>query len=231
MSLFRKRQVQTLSEWLEIATRKLTYASKKRIRLEIEAHYVEAVEAHRENGLSEADAQTAALAELGNAKTAGKRFRKQHLTEREEKRLKEADEYGRSIGFLLLFYAIFLLATNGWVRQNLYHIRDPMPYFALQFILLIAIPTACFIIARRSKAGPSRHLLLMQASIDFVLSLFVCLGFRSANSSSVSVAANVFCCAIAFLPFLPHFLISLHTWVKLGRLQKISTHTLPPASS
>lgn len=118
MSLFQKPQPQTLPEWLEIATRKLTDVSKDRIRLEIEAHYAEAVEAHRENGLSESTAQTSALAELGDAKAAGKRFRKRHVTERDAQTLKTADKKGRSFGYLLLSYLNFGQSTDARLRKT-----------------------------------------------------------------------------------------------------------------
>ncbi len=55
--------------------------TKERIRAEIEAHYAESVREQRANGLSQSAAETEALAELGDARTAAKRFRKGHLTE------------------------------------------------------------------------------------------------------------------------------------------------------
>jgi hypothetical protein len=87
MKMFRRRQAQTLSEWLEVATRKLVAPARERIRVEIEAHYAEAVEALLESGLSEAAATAKAVAELGTARAAAKRFRKEHLTEWEEQLL------------------------------------------------------------------------------------------------------------------------------------------------
>ncbi len=69
-----------LSEWLDIATRELVTLAQKRIRAEIGAHFTEAVHSHQVSGSTEAEAQSAALAELGDAHAAAVRFRREHLT-------------------------------------------------------------------------------------------------------------------------------------------------------
>lgn len=165
MTIFRKPRVLTLPEWLEIATRKLSQPAKDRIRLEIEAHYAEAVEAHRENGLSESAAQTSALAELGDAKDAGKRFRKQHITEREAQTLKTADKTSRKISLLLLSYFMFGAFTFDQLslpRNSLTHYRYLPLYLSLELLILVALPTICFLVARLGRAKRHRHLLLLQ---------------------------------------------------------------------
>lgn len=230
MSIFRKRPVHTLPDWLEIATRKLAHASKERIRVEIEAHYAEAKEAHRENGLSEADAQTKALAQLGDAKLAARRFRKQHLTEREANRLKQAHETARNFLFPLLTYALFCVLTSGYVRQILFrHLQHLLFFFALQFVFLILVPTVCFVVARRSNAKPNRNLLWLEALYYLQPAMFPYLWVSSTDSYSPSVGLYVVCTTVAILPYLPFFLIRLHLWRKVKRLEKISTHTPPPA--
>ncbi len=83
MRLFPTPKAVSVSDWLELATNRLAAPARKRIGLEIEAHYAEAVRAHVEEGMSEWEAQAAALAELGDAWAAARRFRKQHLTEGE----------------------------------------------------------------------------------------------------------------------------------------------------
>ena len=83
MSILQERRAQNLSEWLEIATKELVVPSERRIWAEVTSHYEEAVEGHLQNGLPIALAQEAALAELGDAKAAGRRFRRTHLTDLE----------------------------------------------------------------------------------------------------------------------------------------------------
>lgn len=229
MNILRKRQqVQTLSEWLDIATRKLTDASKERIWTEIEAHYTEAVEAHRENGLSELDARKASLIQLGDARAAAKHFRKRHLTEREEKTLKAAGNAGRSIWNLLLYYGVFLVFTNAYILGSiLTRLHNPWPYLAIQFVLFVLIPTTGLVVARHSGTMPNRHVLLTNAAMDLahsVLLYFIFVAF----SPFPFAASSVICSALAFLPCLPRFLFSLHLWMKLGRLVTGSTHPGPP---
>lgn len=80
MSMFQNPNPQNLDEWLEMATKKLVFAARQRIWAEVTSHYEEAVEGHLQNGLPLALAQEASLAELGDAKAAGRRFRRTHLT-------------------------------------------------------------------------------------------------------------------------------------------------------
>jgi hypothetical protein len=82
MGIF-ERQPHDLQAWLRIATRGLAARAKERIRLEIEAHHAEAVSDHLRKGLSESDARSAALAELGDADKAAKCLRERHLSTRE----------------------------------------------------------------------------------------------------------------------------------------------------
>ncbi|HTB63351.1 MAG TPA: hypothetical protein VK737_07150 [Opitutales bacterium] len=74
---------QTLAAWLDIATCRLVPSAQTRVRAEIEAHYAEAVQTYLQNGQSESAAQTAALADLGNARKAAHRFCRQYLTRSE----------------------------------------------------------------------------------------------------------------------------------------------------
>jgi hypothetical protein len=80
MRIFQQPRPQSLSEWLGIATNELVAPAERRIWAEVTSHYEEAVEGHLQNGLPIAAAQAAALAELGDAKAAGRHFRRTHLT-------------------------------------------------------------------------------------------------------------------------------------------------------
>jgi hypothetical protein len=80
---------QSLTQWLEEATAGLSAEAKERIKLEIESHFQEAVDAHRSDGQTEAQAQTTALEDLGDAEVWAKCFRKTHLTKDEAERLEK----------------------------------------------------------------------------------------------------------------------------------------------
>jgi len=74
-----------LAEWLDQAIGGLVPSAQARVRAEIEAHYAEAVKSHLESGAPEPVAQAAALADLGDAPVAARRFSREHLTIREAK--------------------------------------------------------------------------------------------------------------------------------------------------
>jgi hypothetical protein len=76
-----------LTEWIDIATCGLIAPARDRIREEVEAHFADAVEARMAGGLSVENAEVVAVHELGDARTAAWRFRKNHLTEADLKRL------------------------------------------------------------------------------------------------------------------------------------------------
>ncbi len=107
MNLFRKKQPINLSEWLEIATKKLAKTARERVTREIESHYREAVAAHLSRGESEDAAQAAALRELGEAKAAAKRLRRTNITQREERRLLRLEKMSGSKGRLIFVVVYF----------------------------------------------------------------------------------------------------------------------------
>jgi|GEM_PF-1351924 hypothetical protein len=57
----------TFKQWLEVATRNLPAHIVNEIRSELAAHYQDAFDTHRHDGLTPGEAQQAAVAELGNA--------------------------------------------------------------------------------------------------------------------------------------------------------------------
>lgn len=214
--------VQTLPEWLEIATRELTDASKERIGLEIEAHYAEAVEAHLENGSSESEAQKAALAELGNAHVAGKRFRKQYLTQEDIDRLKKWNYGVRSIWYPLGSYFLFWLFTTDllpfrhhWLESN----RPVPPLFASAFLVWVALPTACFVVARYARvrpSGPVLFMLIMLSGLAFCAFIFACCAIQPVFPIG-SIIVNGFMGGF-FWPIMNRQLyIFLHVRVKLSK--------------
>src|SRR6266851_419539 len=87
MNWLKKNEVDNLWDWLEIATKGLLPADKRRITQEIETHCAEAMKAHLDQGESGQVAEAMAVAELGDPKAAGKSLRKKHLTEKDVKRL------------------------------------------------------------------------------------------------------------------------------------------------
>jgi len=99
-----------LAEWLNVATRWLVPAAQVRVRAEIEAHYGEAVQAGMKRGLPEFDAHADALADLGDAQVAARRFRREHVTTWDQGLLTGYASYQVIIGALhsmILFMGLF----------------------------------------------------------------------------------------------------------------------------
>jgi len=146
-----------LREWLQIATAWLANPGKERIRREILAHYAEAVAAHVAEGLSESEAKVAAVAELGSAKRAGRRFRRQYLTTYEATLLDMEMRWIRGGGMLALNCFFFLVLALSLVGDN--H-RIYMVLIPAGFLLMIVLPTAQFMMARRNPRPGPRVVLL-----------------------------------------------------------------------
>jgi hypothetical protein len=151
---------QNLDEWVGIATKRLVPLARERIRSEIETHYTEAVAEHVADGSSESDARVVALAELGNAKAAGRRFRKRYLTLRDVQYIEQARKLGVGIGALLLNY-FFFGACLLMIRDS--HQSPAIPASA-GFLLLVAVPTILFVMARRAR--PNLRLVLLAAYLN-----------------------------------------------------------------
>ena len=79
----------SLESWLARATCGLAAASAAQVRREIEAHYESACEAAMVRGARPEEAQRAAMASMGDAKTANRQYRKVLLTRSEVRLLRE----------------------------------------------------------------------------------------------------------------------------------------------
>jgi uncharacterized membrane protein len=161
-----------LAEWLEIATAELTTPAKKRIRLEIEEHFAAAVESHTANGCPETDAQSTALAELGDAIAAAKHFRSLRLTEKEAQYIERMLKYSGGWIRMLLYYAMSLLLCLCFFHLLKRH-NAPVAFPATAgAIVFFVIPTISFFVSRRSNPKPDIRLLLL-LQILYTLSYMV----------------------------------------------------------
>jgi len=134
-------RVTSLAEWLEIATDGIAAAGRERITREIEAHFAEAVKAHLAQGESEPVAQINALEELGDAKTAGRRFRKRHLTAQEEQRLVKIRKSWTS---KLRVMAILLFSVGVMATLHTGRPKHTLVYCILNFLGFMIFPMFTF---------------------------------------------------------------------------------------
>jgi len=133
--------------WLAIATRNLVAPAKERIRLEIEAHYADSLNAHLEQGRSDVEARICALNELGDPIIAAKRFRAQHLTENQATLLKETVNIWWRLLDLSNYCATFGCFTFA-----------PIPNGGRLLLSVTAFPLAGIIVAGITRMNPSVRL-------------------------------------------------------------------------
>src|ERR1017187_398781 len=212
-----------LRGWLESATTGLVAPAKQRIRTEIEAHYREAVATHVAQGLSEPSAKNAALVELGEPRAAARRFRRSHLTSGDAKLAARYLTFARSVwwllGMYLFFYYVRSLDLDPVKERN-----DLVPgaFFAIEFLALVVVPTACFFVARRKNSKPNTRLIvLMQGSAVYVCML----------CNIVSDPGPNWRCLVESLAFAGIILFSpLRLWYKLLRAGD-DWQEMPPPST
>jgi hypothetical protein len=165
MSAGNEQPTPSLAEWLNTATEKLSLPAKERIKLEITSHFEDALESYMAEGLNEPDAQAKALADLGDARSAARRFQREHLTESDVRRIKHnlgwnsgwrrrlnvLSSLGLGAAFVLVFpdqFAPVLSIIIGVVNLSLglayYFITRPRKLSAnVSAVLLIAFMLEC----------------------------------------------------------------------------------------
>jgi hypothetical protein len=160
MNIFRKPRPQNLADWLEIATAELAPSAQDRICMDIASHYYEAVDEHERKGLSLSASKGAALAELGDARAAARRFRRAHLTEEESRRL---------AGLLKSCHPSLLVQFGGFVvfaeLGALGHWRHGSIFSVVGVALFIVYEAVAYILARRKSP---RRVVSMEAAGWFI---------------------------------------------------------------
>jgi hypothetical protein len=154
----------SLENWLETATEGITTAGKERIAREIEAHYADAVTALREKGESEESTQAKALAELGKPRLAGRRFRREYLTEADlayVKRLRENKPRARvmhTLGICVSTAASLLLL---WCTETPSR-SEKIIFAAYWFVNVCLLPLVLYQLPNSSRVNqmPARLVLI-----------------------------------------------------------------------
>jgi hypothetical protein len=161
----KKPPLQTVSEWLETATKRLSAPAKERIAVEIEAHYSEAVNNLMAGGMPKPEAHFAALSELGDPRDAGKSFRQRHLTENEAGSVKAIQLEAYRKRPLSLKYAMFTLMVfpRMWEARMAFAVDLVL---IVAFVVLVAMPTVSFVISRRHETNSKVRFLVLLNSIS-----------------------------------------------------------------
>jgi hypothetical protein len=212
VSISQKQQTTSLYLWLKVATIGLATPAKERIRVEIEAHYAEAVATHREEGLSESDASMAALVELGDPNKAAKSFRKKHLTAREAEQIAQAVDKANSYLWLMSCYLLFILGL--FVVFCAPHRLDSWMLLSAGIFAGVIIPTFNFIMIRSKRSHPA--LLYLIQMIGFSLYVII---LNSSSTRVLSAGGLLLIAAFGFFNISP----SLRIWLKLRHIANVWT--------
>jgi hypothetical protein len=211
-------QLEGLPRWLEIATEGLVAPAKERIRTEIETHYSEAMAAHTAEGASESVAQMAALGELGDAKAAAKRFRKQHLTKSEAKTLRWASSGFGLVGMYLGFCFLYFLHPPDLGET---HYLTPATFFALEFFTLVIFSTVIFFMARGKSARRNMGLFNLLYSLNVYFSMAAMWYYVAGPHLASFILLSSIC-----QPILP-----LRLWFKLRNAPEAWQEIPPPQTA
>lgn len=124
-SVFRRDQrdfgrcIVNFENWFAVATKNIAQTERSRIRNELEAHILDAINAHRQTGFSTLEAEQKAVLELGDPKRAARGFEREFLTRDQARRF--APESKGSIWFKIIgapvFSAIVLLVLWNITKQ------------------------------------------------------------------------------------------------------------------
>jgi len=200
MILGRKTTPQNLAEWLNLAIGELAPSAQARVRVEIEAHYNEAVQRHLREGSPDSEAHAAALAELGDAYAAGKRLRREHLTDREARTLTVSLNPNRICtnilfqGLLMVF--MFLPNPREWTNVGTPRLLLCVEILLSQILIGGATTLAASVIARRKATVANARKITLLACLNWsnVCLLVVLDGFfmpPSLSLPTVSPAMSV----------------------------------------
>jgi hypothetical protein len=150
---------QKLSEWLETATRGLVPSAQARIHAEIEAHFAEAVSVRLQKGARLAEAQAAALADLGDAADAARRFRREHLTIGDGKQVAGQADMQISMGLIWIVCFAYSFFPKYY----------PSPSVGLLLILeIFSLYLAVFLLVWRQPRVVTRRLLALLVSLAWL---------------------------------------------------------------
>ena len=127
--------MQTLEQWLEVATQGLCDSAAARVRAEIGEHYLSALESANSAGVDQRDAERRALHALGDAKVANRQYRRVLVTESEARTLSQLTSRWPPVGAILVLGTTAIYAVS--VRTS--ELNYLFVCFAIQTVLR-AIP-------------------------------------------------------------------------------------------
>jgi NADH:ubiquinone oxidoreductase subunit K len=186
MRFFHQPRAQDLSEWLDVATRDLVPSAQARIRAEIETHYTEAVQSGLANGSPESVAQSAALADLGSANAANRRFRREHLTIKNAREATKIVKSARGGWDVIAMIDLFLICNFpvilfGWYDFDLPAQRLNIFGSLVLYALIFSVSIIVYLLGKKETTIATRRRILLFKSLEllFLSVLFLLQGFTA----------------------------------------------------
>jgi hypothetical protein len=160
-----------LAEWLEQAIGDLVPSAQARVRPEIAAHYAEAVQMHLAGGLTEPAAHASALADLGDAAAAARRFGREYVTTEDISRVARWTGPFKVNGFGTVFW--FLMITNLLTPDPFnVHVLEVVSWEWVALLFLVAViyvPLRALVrVGRKTRLQAGRQI-IMGRSISWLL--------------------------------------------------------------
>ncbi|HTB63350.1 MAG TPA: hypothetical protein VK737_07145 [Opitutales bacterium] len=168
-------------DWLDTATCRLVPSAQARVRAEIEAHYAAAVQTHLIAGSTEIAAHAAALADLGDVKTAARRFQGGHLTKQDAVQINWCLRYAfvlvvAALGMLLPVITLCLPSQPSLPNYDASGIQAAIMLSLLLMTITAGIAVQV-LVWRKITAATMRQSLLLYAVFTLSLGgLFVMIG-------------------------------------------------------
>ena len=213
-----------LGVWLNRATAGLTLPVAERIRLEIRSHFEDAVESHIAGGLSTREAESAALAALGDPKEARGQFHRRHLTAREadtiDRLLRQSRLWNSGwrlplalIGYVVFFCMVALLGRH-------WHASPLVPAF-------FGVVNATLLVLYFSEAKKGCHRLDLRRLVSLCMLLSTTLA-AFFGWYSFQWMPSAWLALIVVGSFIPQVWSMMRLWLKLRRVADI-WQEMPPS--
>jgi len=210
--------VQSLADWLAIATGKLCLPAQERIKLELTSHFEDSLAAYHDKGIAEPEALARALADLGDAEKAARNFKKRHLTQSEAEFLgKKLSLYQKSAGSFwrqALFWLI-LCFIFGFEYHRLTTMHRPTLIPMVSIVLALMLSQASIWAARRESTRSLRFVLTLN-----ILSWMAMLIFMG--------TVDLFSVPILILINFKRKSIRFSLWFKVIKIGDVSKELHPP---
>jgi hypothetical protein len=145
-----EQNIEPVDSWLHTATSALCDQARARIAAEIRAHYTDLVEAHIAEGMTLDDARLKALEDLGDAEVAARRFRKQHLTKKDDSAISRIlKSFKLPFAWVLCFPIIMFMILHSGVITGGHRFGNEIAIGVAAFITYVVIPLIASTFARR----------------------------------------------------------------------------------